>query len=142
MTLRIEETEEGRKITGYLAGDNSWLLPNERVIRTEMYYPYDLPVVNFDTPYWGAVTYVAYTEFLPQLEGGPSGIHAKDMNLSFTISSNPSLPNYGNSGRNTVTVGSSLTSKPKIRGNSSYRPKKGVRCAPGFREINGMCVKQ
>ena len=40
-------------------------------------------------------------------------------------------------------VGGSLPSKPKTPGKKiSYKPKQGVRCAPGYRKINGMCVKQ
>jgi hypothetical protein len=40
-------------------------------------------------------------------------------------------------------VGGSLPSKPKTRGKKiSYKPKQGARCAPGYRKINGMCVKQ
>ena len=40
-------------------------------------------------------------------------------------------------------VGRSLPSKPKTRGKKiSYKPKQGARCAPGYRKINGMCVKQ
>ena len=40
-------------------------------------------------------------------------------------------------------VGGSLPSKPKTPGkNIIYKPKQGVPCAPGYRKINGMCVKQ
>jgi len=39
-------------------------------------------------------------------------------------------------------VGSSLPSKPKTRGKHSYRPGAGKKCAPGYKLINGMCVKQ
>lgn len=38
-------------------------------------------------------------------------------------------------------VGRSLPSKPKTRGNT-YRPGAGRKCAPGYKLINGMCVKQ
>jgi len=40
-------------------------------------------------------------------------------------------------------VDSSLTSKSKTRGNlKSYKPKQGQKCRPGYRKINGMCVKR
>ncbi len=39
-------------------------------------------------------------------------------------------------------IGSSLPSKPKTRGKVSYIPKVGAKCAPGYRKINGICVKQ
>ena len=42
-------------------------------------------------------------------------------------------------------VGSSLPSKPKTRGNnspSSYRLKRGRKCAPGYVEIDGFCVRK
>tara|TARA_B100001250_G_C19798324_1_gene789806 strand:+ start:1875 stop:2495 length:621 start_codon:yes stop_codon:yes gene_type:complete len=39
-------------------------------------------------------------------------------------------------------VGSSLPSKPKTRGKHSYRPGAGKNCAPGYKLINGMCVKK
>ena len=40
-------------------------------------------------------------------------------------------------------IDASLTSASKTRGNNnSYKPKQGARCAPGYRKINGMCVKQ
>lgn len=37
-------------------------------------------------------------------------------------------------------VGGSLPSKPKTRG--KYKPRRGQRCRPGYKLINGMCVKQ
>ena len=37
-------------------------------------------------------------------------------------------------------VGGSLPSKPKTPG--KYKPRRGQRCRPGYRLINGMCVKQ
>jgi len=37
-------------------------------------------------------------------------------------------------------VGSSLPSKPKTPG--KYKPRRGQRCRPGYKLINGMCVKQ
>jgi len=50
----------------------------------------------------------------------------------------PGAPVYDQS-----RVGPSLTSKPKTRGKRhSYQPKAGARCAPGYRKINGMCVKR
>jgi hypothetical protein len=143
MTLRIEETENGRKVTGYLAGDNDWLLPNEKIVRSEVYYPSDLPLVNYDQPYWGATTYVVYTEWIPEAPV-TSGVHARDMNLSFTVASDTRYNSLGTVTHFTeiVPVDSSLTSKSKIGGTRKYRPKKGARCVTGFRLIDGMCVKQ
>jgi hypothetical protein len=37
-------------------------------------------------------------------------------------------------------VGGSLPSKPKTPG--KYKPRRGQRCRPGYKLINGMCVKQ
>ena len=143
MPLSIQETENGRIVTGYLAGDNDWLLPNEKIVKIETHFPYDLPIINFDTPYWGAVSYVAYTEWIPQAPV-TSGVHARDMNLSFTVASDTRYNSLGTVTHftETVPVGSSLTSKPKTGGARKYRPKKGARCATGYRLIDGMCVKQ
>ena len=39
--------------------------------------------------------------------------------------------------------GRSLPSRPKTRGkHSSYKPKAGRKCAPGYRKVGGRCVKK
>ena len=142
MAISIQETENGRIITGYLAGDNDWLLPNEKIVKSETYFPHDLPLVNYDTPYWGATTYVIYTEWIPEAPV-TGGVHARDMNLSFTVASDTRYNSLGTVTHftETVPVGSSLTSKPKIGGARKLQAEKGARCATGYRLINGMCVK-
>jgi hypothetical protein len=143
MPLSIEETENGRKVTGYLAGDNDWLLPNEKIVKTETHFPSNLPLVNYDTPYWGAVTYVAYTEWVnvSPVHTNPTGVNVSS---AFTVHSDTGYNSLGTVTHFTeiVPVGSSLTSKPKIGGTRKYKPKKGRKCARGYRLVGGMCVKQ
>ena len=139
MALSIQETDEGRKITGYLAGDNSWLLPGEEIIRFEMIQAYNLPLPNFaDMPFYGSTQYIACTSYKPLIMSGPHTLVMKDYVKSVTSTNSSDLLVGSKS-----PVGRSLTSKPKTGGiNRSYKPKKGARCAPGFRLLNGICVKQ
>lgn len=69
--------------------------------------------------------------------------------LAGTLPSGTRFENYVPAGISAVLrstqsrIGSSLSSKPKTRGKKiSYRPKPGERCFPGYRKVNGMCVKQ
>ena len=142
-TLSITETDEGRKVTGYLAGDNSWLLPGEEIIRIEFVHASGLPLPSYaDMPYYGSTTYVAWTSYNPMVGSGP---HTLVMNKYVKLTpevTNYLIPEYLRPGFKSP-VDSSLTSKSKTGGKSiSYKPKSGRNCANGYRKINGMCVKQ